>query len=81
MREFQFRIEDRKDPELPALVEHIWNYYGGKLPQIRDAMRPVLQELEIPIPGETAGGIVLPESAAAAASSGGESKLWLPGQD
>lgn len=81
MREFQFRIEDRKDPELPALVEHIWNYYGGKLPQIKDAMRPVLQELEIPIPGETAGGIVLPESAAAAASSGDESKLWLPGQD
>lgn len=79
MREFQFRIEDRNDPELPGLVEHIWNYYGGKLPQIRDAMRPVLKELEIPIPGETAGGLVLPESAAAA-SSGGESKLWLPGQ-
>jgi tetratricopeptide (TPR) repeat protein len=80
MREFQFRIEDRKDPELPGLVEHIWNYYGGKIPQIRDAMRPVLDELEIPIPGETAGGLVLPESATAAASSGGESKLWLPGQ-
>ena len=81
MREFQFRIEDRTDPDLAALVEHLWNYFGLKVPQIREAMRPVLAELKIPVPGETAGGLVLPESAAAATASGGEGKLWLPGQD
>ncbi|MFP6762565.1 MAG: hypothetical protein VB858_03070, partial [Planctomycetaceae bacterium] len=81
MREFQFRIEDRTDPDLVALVEHIWNYYGVKIPQIREAMRPVLAELKIPVPGETAGGIVLPDAATANTPAGGEGKLWLPGQE
>lgn len=85
MRELQFRIEDRNDPELIPLVDHLWNYYGEKLPTIREAMEPTLKELGIPVPGESAGGLVLPDGSsataqAAAPSGGGESKLWLPGQ-
>lgn len=82
MREFQFRIEDRTDPALPGLVDRIWNHFGEKLPEIRDSVEPVLKELDIPVPGQSAGGLVLPggEPAAAAAGSSGESKLWLPGQ-
>lgn len=83
MREFQFRIEDRNDPAIPALVDRIWNYFGGKLPEIRDSVQPVLEELGIPVPGQTASGLVLPGSenaAPAGAAAGGESKLWLPGQ-
>ena len=76
MREFQFRVENRSDKALPGLIDELWNYFGGKLPEIRNAMEPILKELSLPIPGETASGIVLSESAAA--SSSGESKLWLP---
>jgi tetratricopeptide (TPR) repeat protein len=85
MREFQFRIENRSDPELPALIDHLWNFYGKKLPGIRGALEPALKELGIPIPGETTGGLVLPDgtgvpTTAGAVSGEGESKLWLPGQ-
>jgi tetratricopeptide (TPR) repeat protein len=86
MREFQFRIEDRNDQELPGLVDRLWNFYGEKLPAIRESIEPVLKELSIPIPGESASGLVLPGDSSpapavvASASSGGESKLWLPGQ-
>ena len=86
MREFQFRIENRNDQELPGLVDRLWNFYGEKLPGIREAIEPVLKELSIPIPGESASGLVLPgdsspaPAVAASASGGGESKLWLPGQ-
>lgn len=76
MREFQFRVENRSDEALPGLIDELWNYFGGKLPEIRNAMEPILKELSLPIPGESASGIVLSESAAA--SSSGESKLWLP---
>ena len=85
MREFQFRIENRRDPELPQLIDHLWNFYGKKLPGIRDALKPALEELGVAIPGETRGGLVLPDGAetpatAGAGSGDGESKLWLPGQ-
>lgn len=85
MREFQFRIENRSDPELPALIDHLWNFYGKKMPGIREALMPALKELGIPVPGESASGLVLPDgmgaSETAGATSGeGESKLWLPGQ-
>ncbi len=86
MREFQFRIEDRTDQELPGLVDRLWNFYGEKLPDIRKSIEPVLKEMNIPIPGESASGLVLPDDSspatavAASASDGGESKLWLPGQ-
>ncbi|MBI1312250.1 hypothetical protein GC176_13255 [bacterium] len=75
MREFQFRVEDRSDEALPGLIDELWNYFGGKLPEIRSAMAPVLQDLSLPIPGESASGIFLTESTS---SSGSESKLWLP---
>ena len=77
MREFQFRVENRSDEALPGLIDELWNYFGGKLPEIRNAMEPILKELSLPIPGETASGIVLSESAASSSASG-ESKLWLP---
>lgn len=85
MREFQFRIENRQDPELPALIDHLWNFYGKKMPGIRGALEPALKELGIPVPGESASGLVLPDDAgtpATAATPAGESgsKLWLPGQ-
>ena len=85
MREFQFRIENRSDPALPELIDHLWNFYGTKMPGIREALQPALKELGIPIPGETASGLVLPDgtgapATAGAANSEGESKLWLPGQ-
>lgn len=75
-REFEFRIEDPSDPELPNVIDRLWNYYGSKLPELRDSLSVVLQELKLPIPGETASGIVLPDSMVAGATSG--SKLWLP---
>ncbi len=91
MRELSLRIEDRDDPKVKELIHHIWNYYGQKLPEIRENLRPLLEELGLPAPGETESGIILPgtsavsEAAAAATSPDapqeGGSKLWLPGQD
>ena len=79
MREFEFRLEDKEDPEIPALVDTLWNYYGGKMPELRDALKRTLVEVGLPVPGESASGILLPGAIAAAAeSAGGESKLWVP---
>ena len=85
MREFQFRIENRSDPALPELIDHLWNFYGTKMPGIRDALEPALKELGIPIPGESAGGLVLPDGSGTPATADADpgkadSKLWLPGQ-
>lgn len=80
MREFQFRVEDRSDEQLPVLIDELWNYFGGKLPEIRNAMESILRELNLPVPGETSSGIVLTESGGSSTSPAGtgESKLWLP---
>lgn len=78
MREFQLRVEDKTDPKLAAVVDRVWNYFGRKLPAIREALAPILKEFKIPIPGETAGGIVLPGGELAEAGSSSGKKLWLP---
>jgi tetratricopeptide (TPR) repeat protein len=76
MREFQLRVEDKTDSELPTIVDEVWNYYGRKLPTIRDAISPVLTELNIPIPEERSS-IVLPGHVAETAGAG-EKKLYVP---
>jgi tetratricopeptide (TPR) repeat protein len=76
MREFQLRVEDTSDPGLPAIVDEVWNYFGRKLPTIRQAVEPVLTELKIPIPDKESG-ILLPGDAPETAGAG-EKKLWIP---
>lgn len=77
-REFEFRSEDPNDPELPNIIDRLWNYYGAKLPELRESLKVVLADLKLPIPGETASGIVLPDSMVVGAGASSGSKLWLP---
>lgn len=77
MHEFELRLENPADPALPNLIDRLWNYFGNKLPKIREFMEPVLRQFNLPIPGETASGLVLPESMTVGAGGVG-AKLWVP---
>lgn len=84
MRELQYRSRNLDDPELKNLLLELWNYYGGKLPAVRERLEQFVAALEIDPPWE--GAIVTPQSIAAEGnwaaegegSGSGEKKLWLP---
>lgn len=75
--EFGIRRENPEDAELPALIDHLWNYYGEKVPNFRDRLAEMLHESGLPMPGQTAGGIVLP-GAETTPTAAGASRLWIP---
>lgn len=78
--EFELRLENPEDPALPGVIDQLWNYYGGKLPQLRAQLESILRSNDLPIPGETKSGLVLPESMTVGAGATAEApKLWLPG--
>lgn len=91
MRELSLRMEDPDDPALRPLLQRFWDYYGAKVPQLRDYVAQICQMVGIPVPGDAQGdafgamggtstpsGVWTPEGAGAGQ---GEKKLWVPGQD
>jgi hypothetical protein len=90
LRELALRSEDPEDPKLASLLNHLFHYYGRKLPELRQHLVSIVEEHGLPVPWEggetaaeaeqagsaTAGGLWTP-----ATSKEGERKLWLPGQD
>ncbi len=89
MRELVLRLEDHSDPKLPAVLMRLWDYYGKKLPQLRDYLTEVASQQNIEPPWNAAGALGGEATAASAGvwtpDSGGpepegDQKLWLPGQ-
>jgi hypothetical protein len=94
IRELMLRLDDPADPALHPLAERIKREYGAKLPNIRGYVESALY-LHDAGPPPTAMPDVAPAEAspaaleagkiwtpaAAGAGSGGERKLWVPGQD
>ena len=84
MRELSYRIRNVDDPRLNELLLELWNYYGAKLPMVRERVQEVVQVLDIEPPWETA--IVTPSVSAGGTvwtaeteqTVEGEKKLWLP---
>lgn len=84
MRELQYRSRNLDDPELKTVLLELWNYYGGKLPAVRERLEQFVNVMEIDPPWENA--IVTPDSLAEGGSwsaetpesASGEKKLWLP---
>ncbi len=77
--ELELRLENPDDPAIPGLVDHMWNYFGSKLPQLRPQMEALLRRANLPIPGETKSGLVLPGSMASSSGATADApKLWLP---
>jgi len=85
VRELACRLEDPEDPEIQPQLKLLWEYYGSKLPQLRDYLEKMVKEFNISPPWESAG-IITPGSESIGntgepAGAGEEKKLWLPGQD
>ncbi len=92
LRELRYRIELPEDPELPPLLEHLWNYFGSKLPQLREHLDETARAAGIDPPWGSGGlitsattttgegGLWTPGSPEEPPAEGGESKLWVPGQ-
>ena len=85
MRELSFRAADPQDPNLKDLLLELWNYYGAKVPPVRERLAEIVQVLGITPPWEGAiltastsasGGVVL--TAETESTVAGEKKLWLP---
>jgi tetratricopeptide (TPR) repeat protein len=91
LRELMLRLLDPEDPQLQSLIAHMRDYYGPKLPNFEAYLRAILDAYGVSIPwggsddlatagaGASSGGLWTPDSTSASAS-GGEKKLWLPGQ-
>ena len=92
LRELRFRLEEPTDPEVPSLMKHIWDYYGPKLPQIRQHLTELVDLYELDQPwddeeeavaigveggSESEGGIWTPDNPA----EGSGQSLWVPGQE
>ncbi|MDB4731400.1 hypothetical protein OAF74_01045 [bacterium] len=84
MRELQYRSRNLDDPELKTVLLELWNYYGGKLPAVRERLEQFVTTMEIDPPWDHA--IVTPQSIAedgnwsaeTEETVSGEKKLWLP---
>src|SRR5262245_15348023 len=94
VHELMLRSQRPDDPKIVELANSLWNYYLPKLPEIREVVMGVLNELSIPGPWNAAAapvGATEPLAAAGVGSSslwtpeaqtaGQPSKLWLPGQE
>jgi hypothetical protein len=90
LEELSIRADQPDDPELPPLFQHLWDYYGNKLPEIRADLMMLVEHYGLPIPRISDAGLVTAGSVSEGmspsgvwvpgASEGGEKKLWLPGQ-
>lgn len=90
IRELSCRLDDPKDPELPAMLSAIREKYFVKIPEIEEVIREeltnsgclhLLEQLPTAAPAaESSGGLWTPD-ADKPAESGEKSKLWIPGQD
>ncbi|MCA8995924.1 MAG: hypothetical protein KDA80_03035 [Planctomycetaceae bacterium] len=85
MRELIFRSAEPETPEMRELLLELWNYYGAKVPEVRQRIAEFVKLLEIDPPWENA--IVTPGAtgegqavwtAESEQATGGPSKLWLP---
>jgi len=95
VHELMLRSQHPDDPQIAQLANTLWNYYLPKLPEIREVISGVLNELSLPGPWNAGAAAVSaidqPLAAAAVGSTGlwtpeaqtaGQpSKLWLPGQE
>ncbi len=91
MRELATRLEDPQDPKLSQLLSRMWDYYGQKLPDLRDYLIQLVRSCNITPPWEGGGdsvgtgdgqtavdGIWVPGGETPEENS--ENKLWVPGQ-
>jgi len=93
VHELMLRAQHPDDPKITDLANGLWNYYLPKLPEIREIVMGVLNELSIPGPWNAAAPVGATEPLAAAGvgasslwtpeaqTAGQPSKLWLPGQE
>jgi len=94
IHELMIRANRPDDPQISQLAATLWNYYVPKIPEIRETVSGVLNELSIPGPWSSAmQPLEAVESLAGAgvgssglwtpdAGTGDQpSKLWLPGQE
>lgn len=95
LQELFVRSDEPGDPQFAALAAHLWNYYGAKLPGVRQPLAGILGQYGLPGPWNNPTEAARPVeqlAAAGATSAGGiwtpgapaeegASKLWLPGQE
>ena len=78
---------DRDDVAIPSLADHLWNYFGSKVPQVQEVVCEMLTNYDLPLPSnrimiptdESQGtvsqsGLWTPEDAGTTSGQ----KLWLP---
>jgi tetratricopeptide (TPR) repeat protein len=89
LRELTIRLDDPDDPELNPLLELLYTRYASKLPELGDQLDELCETRGIKAPWRDAASIITSATAPAggdwnpdsgAEPSGGEKKLWLPGQ-
>ena len=78
VREATFRCFNPDDPKLMPLLKHLWEHYGGKVPQIREHLVELCKANGISNPPWDSPQLVtsVAEAGGAAPSGGG---LWTPG--
>ena len=95
LRELVIRLDKPHETHVDELVKRLWNYYGSKVPELRERLRELLATggLEPPresetivTPGEGGGPsgeseLWVPDAATGSTPQSGDKKLWLPGQD
>ncbi|MEZ6046672.1 MAG: hypothetical protein R3C11_14075 [Planctomycetaceae bacterium] len=87
LRKLTVLLRDPKRPEVTELVKSMSSYYGSKIPEFRKMLAGLQADLNLDVgiltadaaSGESpvAEGVWSPEQA----ETGGEKKLWIPGQD
>jgi tetratricopeptide (TPR) repeat protein len=87
VRELNLRLDDPTDEEIPKLWNKFEDQYFAKVPEIRDSIAMFMEEkglghLVTQPAGVTTGaeGVWTPDGDSGG-ESGGEKKLWVPGQD
>jgi len=91
-QELVVRLEEPTDSELPALLRHLWDHYGAKVPELRPYLSELVQRFQVPAPWDepaiaSVGGAASPADQGEvwtpeSKPEGQEkSKLWLPGQE
>jgi hypothetical protein len=94
VQELMIRWQRPDDSQINQVANTLWNYYIPKLPEVREMIVGVLNELSIPGPWNATAQVVGATETLAAAgvaasglwtpeaeTAGQPSKLWLPGQE
>ena len=94
VHELMIRSQRPEDAQVNQIANTLWNYFVPKLPEVREMIVGVLNDLSIPGPWNGSpqlGGAIEPLAGAGVGASGlwtpeaeaaGQpSKLWLPGQE